>query len=90
MRPTGKLHVGHLLGALRNWVELQKNYNCVYSIADWHALMGEYESPKDIRSFTLDMAIDWMACGVDPDKSIMYVQSDVKEHLELQMQQSNP
>ena len=85
MRPTGKLHLGHLLGALHNWVELQKSYQCVYSIADWHALMGEYENPKEIRRNMVDMAIDWIACGIDPDKSILYVQSDVPEHLELQM-----
>ncbi len=85
MRPTGKLHLGHLLGALHNWVILQRDYQCVYSIADWHALMGEYENPKDIRGNIVDMAIDWIACGIDPEKSIIYVQSDVKEHLELQM-----
>lgn len=85
MRPTGKLHLGHLLGAMHNWVSLAKEYQCVYSIADWHALMGEYENPKAIRENIIDMAIDWMACGLDPDTSIIYVQSDVKEHLELQM-----
>ncbi len=85
MRPTGKLHLGHLLGALHNWVLLQKEYDCVYSIADWHALMGEYENPKAIRANIVDMAIDWIACGIDPKSSIIYVQSDVKEHLELQM-----
>ena len=85
MRPTGKLHLGHLLGALHNWVVLQQDYQCVYSIADWHALMGEYENPKEIRRNMVDMAIDWIACGIDPQKSIIYVQSDVKEHLELQM-----
>jgi tryptophanyl-tRNA synthetase len=85
MRPTGKLHLGHLLGALSNWVELQKEYRCIFSIADWHALMGEYENSKDIRKYGVDMAIDWIACGIDPEKSILYVQSDVKEHLELQM-----
>ncbi len=85
MRPTGKLHLGHLLGALHNWVVLQRDYECVYSIADWHALMGEYENPKEIRRNIVDMAIDWIACGIDPKKSIIYVQSDVKEHLELQM-----
>ena len=85
MRPTGKLHLGHLLGALRNWVQLQQDRQCIYSIADWHALMGEYEKPADIRGYVLDMALDWLACGIDPDKSIVYVQSDVPQHLELQM-----
>ena len=85
MRPTGKLHLGHLLGALKNWVDLQDKARCVYSIADWHALMGEYEQSHEIRGYITDMALDWVACGIDPDKSIIYVQSDVPEHLELQM-----
>ncbi len=85
MRPTGKLHLGHLLGALHNWVQLQKEYRCVFAVADWHALMGEYENPKEMRAFSIDMVADWIACGVDPQKSILYIQSDVKEHLELQM-----
>ncbi len=86
MRPTGKLHLGHLLGALHNWIDLQKEYSCVFAVADWHALMGEYEEgSRNIREYGIDMVIDWIACGIDPEKSIMYVQSDVKEHLELQM-----
>src|ERR1700679_2655049 len=85
MRPTGKLHLGHLLGALKNWVALQEDYQCIFSIADWHALMSEYENSKDLKGYGIDMAIDWMACGIDPQKSILYRQSDVPEHLELQM-----
>jgi tryptophanyl-tRNA synthetase len=85
MRPTGKLHLGHLVGALSNWITLQKDNSCIYAIADWHAFMGEYENPKELRANSIDMAIDWIACGVDPNKSIVYIQSDVKEHLELQM-----
>lgn len=85
MRPTGKLHLGHLVGALHNWIELQKNHQCIFSIVDWHALMGEYEQSRDIRPNMIDMAIDWLACGIDPDKSIIFIQSDVPEHLELQM-----
>ncbi|MBF0571512.1 MAG: tryptophan--tRNA ligase [Candidatus Omnitrophica bacterium] len=85
MRPTGKLHLGHLLGALKNWASLQENYQCIFSIADWHALMSEYENSKVIRGFGIDMTIDWIACGIDPDKAIVYLQSDVVEHLELQM-----
>ena len=85
MRPTGKLHLGHLLGALNNWVTLQKNYQCIFSVADWHALMGEYENSKGLRDFGVDMVIDWIACGIDPKQSILYIQSDVPEHLELQM-----
>jgi tryptophanyl-tRNA synthetase len=85
MRPTGKLHLGHLVGALKSWVELQKTHRCVYSIVDWHALMGEYESPSAIMENVHDMAADWLACGIDPEKSIVFVQSDVPEHLELNM-----
>ncbi len=85
MRPTGKLHLGHLLGALKNWTALQESYQCIFSIADWHALMSEYENSKDLRGYGIDMAIDWIACGIDPEKSILYLQSDVPEHLELQM-----
>ena len=85
MRPTGKLHLGHLVGALESWVSLQKTHRCVYSIVDWHALMGEYEQGSRIRPHVLDMAADWLACGIDPERSIMFVQSDVPEHLELAM-----
>lgn len=85
MRPTGKLHLGHWVGALHNWVELQNNYQCFFSIVDWHALMGEYEQSKDIQQNILDMAIDWLACGIDPQKSVLFVQSQVPEHLELHM-----
>jgi tryptophanyl-tRNA synthetase len=85
MRPTGKLHLGHLLGALKNWAALQRDYQCIFSIADWHALMSEYENSKELRAYGIDMAIDWLACGIDPEKSIIYLQSDVPEHLELQM-----
>jgi len=85
MRPTGKLHLGHLVGALDNWVDLQKKYKCIFSIVDWHALMGEYEQSQDIHGYVIEMAIDWMACGIDPEKSIIFVQSDVPQHLELAM-----
>lgn len=85
MRPTGPLHLGHLVGALDNWIKLQREHTCIFSIADWHALMGEYENAKEIKSYTLGMAMDWLACGIDPDQAILYVQSDVPEHLELQM-----
>ena len=83
MRPTGKLHLGHWLGALQNWVNLQKDYSCIFAIADWHALMGEYEDSRQLKEYIVDMAIDWIACGIDPQKSILYVQSDVPEHSEL-------
>jgi len=85
MRPTGKLHLGHLVGALKNWIDLQQQYECLFCIADWHALMGEYAQSKDITAYIHDMAIDWLACGLDPKKSVLFVQSHVPEHLELQM-----
>lgn len=85
MRPTGKLHLGHLVGALDNWVKLQATHQCVYSIVDWHALMGEYEYSQKIKDHVIDMALDWFACGIDPKKSIVFLQSDVPQHLELQM-----
>jgi tryptophanyl-tRNA synthetase len=85
MRPTGKLHLGHMVGALENWVRLQDTHQCVYSIVDWHALMGEYEHSGNIRAHVYDMLIDWLACGVDPERSVVFLQSDVPEHLELQM-----
>ena len=85
MRPTGKLHLGHLVGALHNWVRLQDTHQCVYAIVDWHALMGEYENSRNIRTFVYDMCADWLACGIDPARSTVFVQSDVPEHLELQM-----
>ncbi len=85
MRPTGKLHLGHLVGALDSWVRLQDTHRCVYSIADWHALMGEYEHSAGMAVNILEMAADWLACGIDPKRSIIFVQSDVPQHLELQM-----
>ena len=85
MRPTGKLHLGHLVGALDNWVKLQDTHRCIYGVADWHALMGEYEHSQNMRAYGLDMVVDWLACGIDPQRSIIFIQSDVPEHLELQM-----
>ena len=85
MRPTGPLHLGHLVGALRNWVALQDDYDCIYSIVDWHAFMSEYKAPDTIRNSLLEMAADWLAVGIDPDRSAVFVQSDVPEHLELAM-----
>ena len=85
MRPTGKLHLGHLVGALHNWVALQDKYPCIFSVADWHALLGEYENSATIQEHTLEMVIDWISCGIDPKKSLLFVQSHVPEHLELHM-----
>jgi tryptophanyl-tRNA synthetase len=83
MRPTGKLHLGHLVGALQNWTELQKKYDCFYFVADWHALTSEYAATEKITEYALDNAADWIAAGVDPEKSTLFVQSLVPEHAEL-------
>ena len=85
MRPTGPLHIGHLVGALNNWVRLQDEYECYFMIADWHALMSEYEDPKFIKKYTIEMMLDWMSCGIDPQKSTLFVQSHIPQHLELAM-----
>ena len=85
MRPTGPLHVGHLVGALKNWVELQERYECFFMVADWHALMSEYERPAEIRQNGHEMVKDWIAAGVDPKRSVLFRQSDVPQHLELYM-----
>jgi tryptophanyl-tRNA synthetase len=83
MRPTGRLHLGHLVGALRNWVALQESYDCYYFVADWHALTSEYASSERITTHALDNVADWLAAGVDPERSTMFVQSLVPEHAEL-------
>ncbi|MEW6026492.1 MAG: tryptophan--tRNA ligase [Planctomycetota bacterium] len=86
MRPTGKMHLGHLVGALENWVNLQGDYECFYMVADWHALMSEYQNDThSIRRHGYDNVIDWISAGIDPKKSTIFVQSDVPEHLELNM-----
>ena len=83
MRPTGKLHLGHLVGALSNWVKLQEDYECFFMSADWHALMSEYANPSVIKENILDNVVDWISCGILPDKSTIFIQSEVKEHLDL-------
>ncbi len=83
MRPTGRLHLGNLHGALDNWIELQERYECFFFVADWHALTTDYASPGQIRQNTWDMVLDWLAAGLDPKKCTLFVQSDVKEHAEL-------
>jgi tryptophanyl-tRNA synthetase len=85
MRPTGKLHLGHLVGALDNWVRLQDEFECFYCIVDWHALTTHYESTEGIREAIIDNAIDWLAAGVDPRRSTVFIQSHVKEHAELHL-----
>ena len=85
MRPTGKLHLGHLAGTLDNWIRLQDEYDCFYMVADWHALMGEYGDPARMREYALDNVIDWLSCGIDPKRATLFVQSEVPAHLELFM-----
>ncbi|MHB8154576.1 MAG: tryptophan--tRNA ligase [Candidatus Omnitrophota bacterium] len=85
MRPTGKLHLGHLVGALANWTKLQDEYDCFFMVADWHALMSEYAHPDLLEANMLDNVIDWLSCGVDPEKSTIFIQSQVPEHLELSL-----
>lgn len=85
MRPTGPLHLGHLVGALRNWVELQDRYDCFYTIVDWHALTTDYAQTKPLAGFVREVALDWLAVGLDPERSQIFVQSDVKEHAELHL-----
>ncbi|MFH0826424.1 MAG: tryptophan--tRNA ligase [Candidatus Omnitrophota bacterium] len=85
MRPTGKLHLGHLVGALDNWVKLQEEYDSFFMVADWHAFMSEYENTRELKENTLDNVVDWLACGLDPKRSTLFIQSEVPEHLELYM-----
>jgi len=85
MRPTGKLHLGHLVGALRNWVSLQEKFECFFMVADWHALMSEYENSKDIKQNVIDCVADWVSAGIDTTKSAIFLQSSIKEHIELYM-----
>jgi len=83
MRPTGRLHLGHLVGALQNWVDLQAKYDCHYFVADWHALTSHYADTAPIVADALDNVADWIAAGVDPEKSTIFAQSLVPEHAEL-------
>lgn len=85
MRPTGKLHLGHLHGALGNWVRLQDDYRCFFFVADWHALTTGKTSAETIRESTEEMVIDWLSAGLDPQRSTIFRQSDVKEHAELHL-----
>jgi tryptophanyl-tRNA synthetase len=83
MRPTGRLHLGHFFGALSNWLKLQQEYDCYFFVADWHALTTHYEDTSSIAENTLQVAMDWLAVGLDPEKSTLFVQSQVLEHAEL-------
>ncbi|MCX7822185.1 MAG: tryptophan--tRNA ligase [Syntrophobacterales bacterium] len=83
MRPTGRLHLGNLHGALDNWLSLQEDYKCFFFVADWHALTTDYTHPEAIRENTWDMLLDWLSVGLNPEKSTLFIQSEVKEHAEL-------
>jgi tryptophanyl-tRNA synthetase len=85
MRPTGRLHIGHLVGALDNWLKLQHEYDCFFTIADWHALTTAYADTSLLPEYVMEMASAWRAVGLDFDRAVVFVQSDVKEHAELHL-----
>lgn len=85
MRPTGRLHLGHLHGVIHNWVKLQHEYECFFFVADWHALTTHYENPEVIENSVWDMVIDWLAAGVSPSAATLFIQSRVPEHAELHL-----
>ncbi len=85
MRPTGRLHLGHYFGALQNWLKLQQEYECFFFVADWHALTTHYEDTSSVAENTLQVAMDWLAVGLDPAKSTLFIQSSVLEHAELNL-----
>ncbi len=85
MRPTGALHLGHFHGALKNWVRLQSEHPCLFFVADWHALTTHYDSPDVIGNNVWEMVIDWLAAGIDPQQSVLFIQSRVPEHAELHL-----
>ncbi len=85
MRPTGALHLGHYHGVLKNWIRLQHEFECLFFVADWHALTTHYDSPEIIGKNTWDMAIDWLAAGIDPSQAILFIQSRVPQHAELHL-----
>jgi len=85
MRPTGNLHLGHYHGVLKNWVEMQHQYECLFFVADWHALTTHYDTPQIIEQNVWDMVIDWLAAGVDPSQATLFIQSRVPEHAELHL-----
>lgn len=85
MRPTGRMHLGHLHGALLNWKMLQQDYDCFYFIADWHALTSDYAKPDIIKESIYGIILDWISVGIDPEQSTIFIQSSVKEHSELHL-----
>jgi len=85
MRPTGRLHLGHLNGVLKNWLRLQHEYECFFFVADWHALTTDYEHAQNIEQYTFDTVVDWLAAGINPGTATLFVQSKVPEHAELHL-----
>lgn len=83
MRPTGKLHLGHYLGVLTNWVKLQNEFDCFFFVADWHALTTKFDKTEDIKQNTIDVVLDWLAAGINPEKAVIYAQSHVPQIAEL-------
>lgn len=85
MRPTGALHFGHYHGVLKNWIKLQHEHQCLFFVADWHALTTHYDDPANIENHAWDMVVDWLAAGVDPAQAVLFIQSRVPEHAELHL-----
>ncbi|MGQ9474046.1 MAG: tryptophan--tRNA ligase [Candidatus Caldatribacteriaceae bacterium] len=85
MRPTGRMHIGHYFGVLKNWVKLQDDYDCFFGVADWHALTTSFEDTKELWKNTVEMVLDWLGVGIDPEKCLLMVQSLVPEHAELHL-----
>jgi len=85
MRPTGKLHIGHYVGALQNWIRLQNEYDCFFFVADWHALTTDYADTSRVKANILEVAFDWLAAGLDPEKATLFIQSHVPQHAELHL-----
>ncbi|MFZ0278851.1 MAG: tryptophan--tRNA ligase [Candidatus Sulfotelmatobacter sp.] len=85
MRPTGKLHLGNYVGALENWVRMQDQYQCFFCVVDWHALTTDYADTSRVKENSLDVALDWLAAGLDPEKSVLFIQSHVPAHAELHL-----
>src|SRR5579864_5365501 len=85
MRSTGKLHLGNYVGALQNWVRMQDEYECFFCVADWHALTTDYADTSRVKLNAMDVALDWLAAGLDPEKSVIFIQSHVPAHAELHL-----
>src|SRR5580698_9112775 len=85
MRPTGKLHLGNYVGALENWVHMQAQYQCFFCVVDWHALTTDYADTSRVKENSLEVALDWLAAGLDPEKSVLFIQSHVPAHAELHL-----